>query len=151
MKLLSKGAIEPLSQAQSEGGLYSRYFLVHKKDGGLRPILDLRQLNKALMKRQFRMLTTRKILSHVPAVWLVPGTPSIYELHGALVLLKLRGIRVLNHLDDWLILAQSHSEIMEHRAVTGSPRESRSHGKLGKEFAIPQTDYIFSGNRTEIL
>ncbi|XDV35654.1 hypothetical protein PO909_005555 [Leuciscus waleckii] len=48
-KLLSKGAIEPLSQAQSEGGMYSRYFLVPKKYGGLRPILDLRRLNKALL------------------------------------------------------------------------------------------------------
>ena len=64
-KLLSKGAIEPLSQVQSEGGLYSRYFLVPKKDGGLRPILDLRQLNKVLVKRQFRMLTTRQILAQV--------------------------------------------------------------------------------------
>ncbi|CAM4708193.1 unnamed protein product [Leuciscus chuanchicus] len=64
-KLLSKGAIEPLSQVQSEGGLYSRYFLVPKKDGGLRPILDLRQLNKVLVKRQFRMLTTRQILVQI--------------------------------------------------------------------------------------
>ena len=64
-KLLSKGAIEPLSQAQSEGGMYSRYFLVPKKEGGLRPILDLRRLNKALLKRLFRMLTTRKILSQI--------------------------------------------------------------------------------------
>ncbi len=31
--------------ALSESGFYSRYFLVPKKDGGLRPILDFRRLN----------------------------------------------------------------------------------------------------------
>ncbi len=49
--LLEKGAIEIIPPAQSKSGFYSRYFLVLKKDGGLRPILDLRLLNYALMKR----------------------------------------------------------------------------------------------------
>ncbi len=51
MNLLEKGAIEIVPPAQSEPGFYSRYFLVPKKYGGLRPILDLRLLNYALMKK----------------------------------------------------------------------------------------------------
>ncbi len=42
MNLLVKGAIEVVSPAQSESGFYSCYFLIPKKDGGLRPILDLK-------------------------------------------------------------------------------------------------------------
>ncbi len=51
--------------ALSESGFYSRYFLVPKKDGGLRPILDLRRLNHALMRRPFRMITLKQILSQI--------------------------------------------------------------------------------------
>ncbi len=40
VNMLEKGAIEIVPPAQSESGFYSRYFLVPKKDGGLRPILD---------------------------------------------------------------------------------------------------------------
>ncbi len=42
MILLEKGAIEIVPPAQSESGFYSHYFLDPKKDGGPRPILDLR-------------------------------------------------------------------------------------------------------------
>ncbi len=56
---------EIVPPAQSESGFYSRYFLVLKKDGGLRPILDLRLLNHALMKRSFRMITLKQILSQI--------------------------------------------------------------------------------------
>ncbi|XDV11143.1 hypothetical protein PO909_000161 [Leuciscus waleckii] len=62
-KLLRKGAIERVHPSFTEAGLYSRYFLVPKKDGALRPILDLRYLNKVLVKRPFKMLTTRQILA----------------------------------------------------------------------------------------
>ncbi|KAL0151578.1 hypothetical protein M9458_053095 [Cirrhinus mrigala] len=65
MILLEKGAIEVVHPAQSDSGFYSRYFLVPKKDGTLRPILDLRRLNQALMRRPFKMLTLKQILSHV--------------------------------------------------------------------------------------
>ncbi len=65
MTLLEKGAIEMVSPALSESGFYSRYFLVPKKDGGLRPILDLKRLNHALMRRPFRMITLKQILSQI--------------------------------------------------------------------------------------
>ncbi len=65
MTLLEKGAIEMVPPALSESGFYSRYFLVPKKDGGLRPILDLRRLNHALMRRLFRMITLKQILSQI--------------------------------------------------------------------------------------
>ncbi|CAM4454824.1 unnamed protein product [Leuciscus chuanchicus] len=158
-KLLSKGAIEPLSQVQSEGGLYSRYFLVPKKDGGLRPILDLRQLNRVLVKRQFRMLTTRKILAQIRrGDWFVsidlkdayfqiqtasrhrrflrfafegqayqytvlpsglsPAPRTFTKcMNAALAPLRMRGVQVLNYLDDWLILAQSRSVLIEHTTI----------------------------------
>ncbi len=51
-------------------GFYSPYFIVPKKDGGLRPILDLRVLNRALHKLPFRMLTQRRIFQCVhPFDW----------------------------------------------------------------------------------
>ncbi len=65
MTLLEKGAIEMVPPALSESGFYSRYFLVPKKDGGLRPILDLRRLNHTLMRRPFRMITLKQILSQI--------------------------------------------------------------------------------------
>ncbi len=46
--LLAKDAIEPVPPADMRSGFYSPYFIVPKKSGGLRPILDLRVLNRAL-------------------------------------------------------------------------------------------------------
>ncbi len=62
--LLEKGAIEPVPLAEMKKGFYSLYFIVPKK-GGLRPILDLRTLNRALHKLPFRMLTLKHILTCV--------------------------------------------------------------------------------------
>ncbi|KAL0165985.1 hypothetical protein M9458_037829, partial [Cirrhinus mrigala] len=151
--LLEKGAIEVVHPAQSESGFYSHYFLVPKKDGGLRPILDLRHLNRALMKRPFKMLTLKQILSHVrPGDWFLSldlkdayfhiqiaphhrrflrfafeGVAYQYTvlpfglslaprtftkcMDAALLPLRQKGIRILNYLDDWLVLAQSEAEL----------------------------------------
>ncbi len=68
--LLAKDAMETVPLANSESDFYSRYFPVPKKDGGLRPILDLRRLNQALMQRPFRMLTLKQILTQIcPEDW----------------------------------------------------------------------------------
>ncbi len=61
--LLAKDAIEPVPPAEMKSGFYSPYFIVPKKGGGLRPILDLCVLNRALHKLPFRMLTQRRIFN----------------------------------------------------------------------------------------
>ncbi len=63
--LLAKQAVEIVPEEQMKCGLYSRYFLVPKKDRGMRPILDLRPLNKALVKRVFKMISVKQILAHI--------------------------------------------------------------------------------------
>ncbi len=55
-----EGPIEYVPHSNRETGLYSWYFIVPKKDGGLRPILDLRVLNDSVMQLKFKMLTLRK-------------------------------------------------------------------------------------------
>ncbi len=63
--LLAKDAIEPVPPADMRSGLFSPYFIVPKKGGGLRPILDLRVLNRALHKLPFKMLMQKRIFGCV--------------------------------------------------------------------------------------
>nr|XP_061814201.1 uncharacterized protein LOC133604909 [Nerophis lumbriciformis] len=60
--LLAMGAIEPVDPRACPRGFYSTYFLVPKKTGGFRPVLDLRGLNRYLKVLPFRMLTVADVL-----------------------------------------------------------------------------------------
>ncbi|KAL0168330.1 hypothetical protein M9458_036552, partial [Cirrhinus mrigala] len=155
--LLAKDAIETVPSAEMEKGFYSPYFTVPKKGGGLRPILDLRVLNRALLKLPFKMLTLKHILTCVRVQdWFVAidlkdayfhvsilprhrpflrfafeGRAYQYKVlpfglslsprvftkvaEAALSPLRERGIRILNYLDDWLILAHSWDLVWAHR------------------------------------
>ncbi len=48
--LLSKEAIEIVPPCKRELGFYSPYFIVPKKDVGLHTILDLRLLNRSVLR-----------------------------------------------------------------------------------------------------
>ncbi|KAL0179586.1 hypothetical protein M9458_025028, partial [Cirrhinus mrigala] len=155
--LLAKDAIETVPSAEMKKGFYSPYFIVPKKGGGLRPILDLRVLNRALLKLPFKMLTLKHILTCVRVQeWFVAidlkdayfqvsilpkhrpflrfafeGRAYQYKVlpfglslsprvftkvaEAALSPLRERGIRILNYLDDWLILAHSWDLVCAHR------------------------------------
>ncbi|XP_053101923.1 meprin A subunit beta [Hemicordylus capensis] len=59
---LEKGAIALVQWADRQDGFYSRYFQILKWDGGIRPIMDLRQLNKLIYIMKFRMMALQQIL-----------------------------------------------------------------------------------------
>ena len=71
--LLNKRAIRAVPSEESHQGFYSRYFLIPKKGGAsLRPILDLRVLNRHLRKYTFRMLTHKVLCRSIrPGDWFV--------------------------------------------------------------------------------
>ncbi len=157
--LLQKGAIEEIPQSYIERGFFSRYFRVPKRDGSLRPILDLRCLNFSLYKGRFKMLTTKTIMSQIQGGdWFVTidlkdayfhiqvvqrhrrflrfafgGKAYQYKvlpfglalaprtftkcIDAALAPLRLQGIRVLNYLNDWLILAHTRELVSRHRDI----------------------------------
>lgn len=63
--LLVKSTIEQVLSPDRESGFYSRYLIVPKKDGGLRPILDLCLLNRAVKKFKFKTLTLKRIVTQI--------------------------------------------------------------------------------------
>ena len=70
--LLDKDAIEPIEWHTRLNEFYSVYFLILKKDGGFRPILDLRKLNRFLKVRPSRMLRMGDVLQSVAqGAWFV--------------------------------------------------------------------------------
>ena len=54
-KMLSKGAITELTPVEATGGFYSSLFLVPKKDGGMRPVINLKSLNEYVAPHHFKM------------------------------------------------------------------------------------------------
>ncbi|KAL0183722.1 hypothetical protein M9458_019418, partial [Cirrhinus mrigala] len=152
--LLAKDAIEPVPPAEMRSGFYSPYFIVPKKSGGLRPILDLRVLNRSLLRLPFKMLTSKRILSCVRHQdWFVAIDLKDAYFHVSILprhrpflqfafegrayqykvlpfglslsprvftkvaegALWQQGVRILNYLDDWLIMAHSREQLCEHR------------------------------------
>ena len=53
--MLSKGAIKEIHPPESREGFYSNLFLVPKKDGGTRPVINLKKLNEFIPPQHFKM------------------------------------------------------------------------------------------------
>ena len=80
--LLRKDAIEMVPFQEINCGFYSTFFLVPKKNGKMRPVINLRPLNKYLRKTHFKMDTLSKVLNLVkPKDWAISLDLSDAYLH----------------------------------------------------------------------
>jgi hypothetical protein len=69
-ELLKKEAIEVADPTSP--GFYSTFFVVPKRDGGLRPVLNLKPLNQYIQYKKFRMETAASIFNYLrQGDWLV--------------------------------------------------------------------------------
>lgn len=70
--LLEKGVIEPVPTQEIQEGFYSTFFLVTKKNGQVRPVINLKPLNAYVRKQHFKMDTLAKVLNLVkPNMWAI--------------------------------------------------------------------------------
>ena len=70
--LVRKGALRVLSrqEAKRKPGFYSKIFCVPKDSGGMRPVINLKPLNKFVVKQTFKMETLKKVRSALrPDMW----------------------------------------------------------------------------------
>ena len=80
--LLRKDAIEMVPLQEINCGFYSTFFLVPKKNVKMRPVINLRPLNKYLRKTHFKMDTLSKVLNLVkPKDWAISLDLSDAYLH----------------------------------------------------------------------
>ena len=64
--LLSKSPIERVQKNDTTmKGFYSTLFLVPKKNGNMRPVINLRPLNRYLLKKHFKMDSMKKVIQLV--------------------------------------------------------------------------------------
>ena len=97
--LLLKRVIEEIPPTQLTSGFYSRLFLVPKKTGGMRPVIDLPILNSYLSVPHFKMETNRSIRACI-----LPGILTTkLDLSGAYfhIPISLASRKFLPHLDWW--------------------------------------------------
>lgn len=64
-ELVQKEAVEYVPLNEIENGFYSTFFLVPKKTGDMRPVINLKPLNKYLRKQHFKMDSLSTVLNLV--------------------------------------------------------------------------------------
>ncbi|KAL0165880.1 hypothetical protein M9458_037724, partial [Cirrhinus mrigala] len=117
--LLRKEAIEVVPPHDRESGFYSRYFIVPKKDGGLRLILDLRVLNRSIMKLKFKMHSQASGVTDQVRGLVCDNRSKrrVFPRFHPSSAQEVPEVCILNYIDDWLILAQSEVVAAQHRDV----------------------------------
>ncbi len=150
--LLAKDAIKPVPPAEMRQGIYSPYFIVPKKGGGIRPILDLRVFNQVLNKLLFKMLMHRRMIKCIqPQDWFAAIDlkdayfhVSILPWHRPFLRFPFEG-RAWQY-RDWLAYPSPIQRVVGRSQGLGAsaPQPVGVSGQLGKEQALACAENLFS-------
>jgi hypothetical protein len=77
---LAKRAVEEVPVSSIYSGFYSRLFIVPKKRGGMRPVIDLSILNTYLDVPHFKMETNRSIRAKILNISMIQELPPLLSL-----------------------------------------------------------------------
>lgn len=155
-KLMEKGAVVEIPSWETQNGFFSNVFLVPKKDGNMRPVINLKTLNQYVLTDHFKMEglhTVRDLLRHrdwltkidlKDAYFTIPiatqhqrylcftvedhhfqftclpfglsSAPRVFTktIKPVTTLLRELGVRMVQYLDDFLIMAASPHLAKEH-------------------------------------
>ena len=126
--LLEKGAVMLLPSEEMGQGFYSAFFLIPKRDGGLRPILDLEgvqpvseasafsdafPLTPPFVREARRLVlpfSRKGVRAQGSPLWPVTGSPHLYKMYGRGTPSSPASGCLHSELDDWLICAPSERQ-----------------------------------------
>ena len=148
LDLIHKRAIEQTPQTP---GFYSRLFVVQKDSGSWRPIIDLPTLNTFIDPESRRYL--RFTMGGVPYQFRVLcfGLTTALQVFTRLMapisaILHRYGIRILQYLDDWLILVESRTTCIQARdRLLHLCEELGLQVHHGKSSLVPSQDMTYLG------
>ena len=120
--LLEKQAIVRLTLPLSPG-FYSSVFVVTKKDGGWRPIINLRELNRSDW-RFLRFSWEEEYYQFKTLPLGLTSAPYVFTklLRPVAALFRQAGLRILVYLDDWLLLASDPDLLKDQGEYVSSQR-----------------------------
>ncbi|XP_021346948.1 uncharacterized protein LOC110446233 [Mizuhopecten yessoensis] len=152
--MIAKGAIEELSPDRWSPGFYSRVFLMKKKSGAWRHIIDLSTFNTYVDSPHFQMETPRRIIASVrPGMWatsidLKDAYFHIPLLQGVVGHLHSLGVDAHIYFDDSLLL-QVEPVILSRstRSVLGVLCRLGFIPSREKSEVLPSQDFVFLGYR----
>ena len=129
--LLDKQAVHVVEQQFQTEGFISSLFVVPKKGGGNRPVVNLKPLNQFLIYKHFKkegihmlrdllnLAGQNRSLERQHARICLPHLRVFTKLRKPIVaLFKQRGIRLIIYLDDILIMGDSQDLVLDHTAST---------------------------------
>ena len=122
--LLEKQAIVRLTPPLSPG-FYSSVFVVPKKDGGWRPIINLRELNRSDW-RFLRFSWEEEYYQFKTLPFGLTSAPYVFTklLRPVAALFRQAGLRILVYLDDWLLLASDPDLLKDQGEYVSSNLQS---------------------------
>ena len=117
--------------------------MVPKKDGGWRPIINLRELNRSDW-RFLRFSWKEEFYQFKTLAFGLTSAPYVFTklLHPVAALFRQEGLRILVYLDDWLLMASGPDLLKDQSEYVSSTLQSLGFLLNGKKWIMEPSQSI---------